>query len=199
MENIPLIENTTGCCGQISLYLPKTRDCFTHIFNSIFSHKIQIYQIENRKITRLKKRYIMCKIPLIRRLFNIEGDFFCIINNKFGLHKTIFLKTNLLEIINVQNTLNILEKTDNLYNDKILESIKLVHDDNTTYDLTKYIVNIDKSLNLTLKELFFYHKINCESIDRIYLKITDYTTFNEIEIIDPLIKYYHKNINELIS
>lgn len=196
---MPIIEDTAGCCCEISLCLPKTRDFFSHLFNKIFSHKLQIYKIENNKIIRLKKRYIMCKIPLIKRLFNINGDFFCIINNKYGLHKTIFKNTNIIEIIKGQHTLNILDKTDNLYNDKILESIKLIHEDNTNFDFTKQLVNIDKSLNFTLKEFFYYHKINYTSSDRIYIKFTDFTTFNEIESIDPLIKYYNTNINELIS
>lgn len=195
---MPIIQDTTRCC-EISMCLPKTGDFFSHLLNKIFSHNIQIYKIENDNIIRLKKSYIMCKIPLLKKLFNINGDFFCIINNKHGLHKTIFKDTNIIEIIKLQNTLNIPNKTDNLYNGKILESIKLIYDDNTNFDFTKYLVNIDKSLNLTLKQLLFYHKISYTSTDKIYIKFTDFTTFNEIEIIHPLIKYYNLNINELIT
>jgi hypothetical protein len=199
METIPIIEDTTGWCGEISLCLPKTRDGFGYIFNSIFSHNIQIFTIKDNKLIRLKISYIFCKIPLIRRFFNKKGDFFCIVNNKFGLHKTIFKNTDILEIIKVQKSLNILNKTDNLFDNKILESIKLIHDDNTKFDFTKKIVNIDKSLNMTLKDFFYYHNIFYNTDDKIYIKFTDYTTFNEIETIEGLNKYYHKNINELIT
>lgn len=199
MKNIPIIEDTVGCCGELPLCIPRTRDWFWRLFNIVFAHKIQIFLIENNNLIRLKKSYMMCKLPIFKHCFNKNGDFFCIITNEFGLHKTILKNTNICEIIKLQKTLNIINKTDNLYNNKIIESIKLIHEDRTIFDFTKEIVNIDKSLNMTLKQFFYFHKINYNHTDTIYIKFTDFTTFNEIETINPLIKYYHTNINELIS
>jgi hypothetical protein len=186
---------------QLLLIFKLIRECFTHQIAS-YGANISVFKIttdcnENINVRNVKKNYLLTKLFL--KCFNIQGDFYCIIHNKHGVCKTILKNTNLTNIANLQPILNITEKTDNLYNNKIIDIIKIIYDDETFYDLTNDIINIDKSLNLSFEYFLILNRIKHKPKDMLYIKYTDCENFDDDIIIDKIDEYYLKNINELIS
>jgi hypothetical protein len=196
-NNITIEE--AGCIQVIPIYIQHIRDYIRTGFCNLFSYNIIIYQIkENYRLVRIKKKYVLCKIPIIRRFFNNQGDFFCIFNNVNGISKTIISNTSITNLIKLQKIIKIENKTDNLYDNKVIEEICLICDDNAKRDFTKELVNIDKNINLNLRKFLYFHQIINSDTDKIYIKYTDFTTFEQKEILEPLNNYYEKTINELI-
>jgi hypothetical protein len=186
---------------QLLLIFKLIKECFTHHISS-YGANISIFKITTNSndeinIINVKKNYLLTKLFL--KYFNIEGDFYCIIHNKYGVCKTILNNTNLINIANIQPLLNITEKTDNLYNNKIIDIIKIIYDDNTFYDLTNDIINIDKKLNLSFEYFLILNKINHKSNDMLYIKYTNCETFDDDIIISKIEEYYLKSINELLT
>jgi hypothetical protein len=196
-NNITIEE--AGCIQVIPIYIQHIRDYIRTGFHNLFSYNIIIYQIkENNRLVRIKKKYVLCKFPIIRRFFNKQGNFFCIFNNVNGTSKTIITNTSITKLIKLQKIIKIENKTDNLYDNKVIEEISLISDNNTKLDFTKDLVNIDKNINLNLRNFLYFHQIINSDTDKIYIKYTDFTTFEQKEILEPLNNYYEKTINELI-
>ncbi len=185
---------------QLLLFFKLIRECFTHRISS-YGTNISVYRIttdhnDNINITNVKKSYLLTKF--LFKCFNMEGDFYCVIHNKHGICKTILKNTNLNNISKLQPILNITEKTDNLYNNKIIDIIKIIYDDETFYDLTNDIINIDKSLNLSFEYFLILNNIKHKTKDMLYIKYTDCETFEDDIIINRLEEYFLKSINNLI-
>ncbi len=185
---------------QLLLFFKLIRECFTHRISS-YGTNISVYRIttdhnDNINITNVKKSYLLTKF--LFRCFNMEGDFYCVIHNKHGICKTILKNTNLNNISKLQPILNITEKTDNLYNNKIIDIIKIIYDDETFYDLTNDIINIDKSLNLSFEYFLILNNIKYKTKDMLYIKFTNCDTFEDDIIINRLEEYFLKSINNLI-
>jgi hypothetical protein len=141
---------------------------------------------------------LLTKIPLIKKLSNSSGDFYCIIHNKFGICRTIIKDTDILNIIKSQNTINIENKTDNLYNNKVLEEIKIIKTNGKNFNFTNILTNNDKSLNLRLLDFFNLNKIKYDNTDTIYVKWLECDTFLDKYITDSVLNYLERPINELI-
>lgn len=198
-ENNNIIIEEAGCIQIIPIYIQHIRDFIRTGFRNLFTHKLIIYQIkENNRLVRIKTKYVLCKIPLIRRFFNKHGNFFCIFNNVNGTSKTIITNTTITNLIKIQKKIKIDSKTDNLYENKVIEEICLIDNNNTKFDFTKDLVNIDKNINLKFKDFLFFHQIINNNTYKIYIRYTDFITFEEKEILEPLHNYYEKTINELI-
>jgi hypothetical protein len=185
---------------QLLLFFKFLKECFTNRITS-YGSNISVYRInrdhnDNINIINVKKYYLLTKFLL--KCFNMEGDFYCIIHNKYGICKTILKNTNLNNISKLQPILNISEKTDNLYNNKIIDIIKIIYDDESFYDLTNDIINIDKSLNLSFEYFLIIHNIKHKPKDMLYIKYTDCETFDDDTIINRVDEYYLKSINNLI-
>jgi hypothetical protein len=187
-----------NCCINPSISKEYISNRWSFFWSNHFSSNIEIYLLKNNKLYNKKLRYLFTKIPFIRRFSNISGDFYCIIHNNFGISKTIINNTNILDIIKNKNDINIQNKTDNLYNNKVLEQIKIIKNNGKNYDFTDKLTNIDKSLNLTLGEFFNLNKIKYTKDDTIYIKSLDCNTFTESYITDNIQNYIDKPINELI-
>jgi hypothetical protein len=175
-----------------------------YILNYIthYGANISVYRIINDSnnniiITNMKKNYLLCK--LISNFFNIEGNFYCIIHNKYGICKIILNNTDLINIAKLQPIINKTDKTDNLYNNKIIDVIKIIYEDETYYDLTNDIINIDKSLNLSFEYFLILNNIKYSPKNMLYIKYTNCETFEDDTLIDKIDEYYMKNINQLIS
>jgi hypothetical protein len=205
VNNLNIQENNTitieeaGCIEIIPIYIQHIRDYIKTGFRNLFSHNLIIYQIkENNRLVRIKRKYVLCKIPIIRRFFNKYGNFFCIFNNVNGTSKTIINNTSITKLIKLQKIINIEHKTDNLYDNKVIEEICLINANNTKLEITKDLVNIDKNIKLNLRDFLYFHQIVNSDTDKIYIRYTDFTTFEEKEKLEPLKDYYEKPINELI-
>lgn len=186
---------------QLLLFFKLLKESFTHRISS-YGTNISVFVItndynDNINITNVKKKYILCKLRL--RYFNVEGDFYCVFHNKYGICKTILKNTNLVNIANLQPIIDIKEKTDNLYNNKIIDIIKIIYDDETFYDLTNDIINIDKSLNLSFEYFLILNQIKHKPKDHLYIKYTNSDTFEDDVIFTKIDEYYLKNINNLLD
>ena len=185
---------------QLLLFFKLLKECFTHRITS-YGSNISVFRIttdnnDNIIVTNVKKYYLISKF--LFKCFNMEGNFYCIIHNKYGISKTILKNTNLNNIAKLQPILNITEKTDNLYNSKIIDNIKIIYDDETFYDLTNDIINIDKNLNLSFEYFLIINQINYKPNDMLYIKYTDCETFEDDIIINRIDEYYLRSINKLI-
>ena len=185
---------------QFLLFFKFLKECFTNHISS-YGSNISVYRIttdhnDNINIKNVKNYYVLTKYFL--KCFNIEGDFYCIIHNQNGICKTILKNTNLHNILEIQSILNITDKTDNLYNNKIINIIKIIYDDETFYDLTNHIITIDKSLNLSFEYFLILNNIKHKSNNMLYIKYTDCETFEDHIIFNRLDEYYLKSINYLI-
>lgn len=197
LNNINIEE--ASCIQIIPVYYQHIKDYIKTRFNNLFSYNLIIYQIkENNRLVRIKRKYVLCKLPIFHRFFNNCGNFFCIFHNVNGTLKTIITNTTITKLILLQKIINSENKTDNLYDNKVIEEISLIHENDVKYDITKELVNIDKNINLNFKDFLHFHQIINSDTDKIYIKYTDFTTFEGKEILEPLINYYEKNINELI-
>ena len=186
---------------QLLLFFKLIKECFTNHISS-YGANISVFQItmncnDEINITNVKLNYLLTKLFL--KCFNIEGDFYCIIHNKYGICKSILKNTNLSNIAILQPILKITEKTDNLYNNKIIDIIKIIYDDETFYDLTNDIINIDKSLKLSFEYFLILNKIKHKPKDMLYIKYTNCDTFDDDTIISKIDEYYLKSINDLIT
>jgi hypothetical protein len=186
---------------QLLLFFKLIKECFTHQISS-YGANISVFKITNDcnddiNITNVKKKYLLNK--LFFKYFDINGDFYCIIHNKHGVCKTILKNTNLTNIANIQPILNITEKTDNLYNNKLIDIIKIIYQDETFYDLTNDIINIDKSLNLSFEYFLILNRIKHKPKDLLYIKYTDCESFDDSIIINKIDEYYLKSINNLLT
>ena len=187
-----------NCCMSPSVTKEYISNKCSYFFSNYFSSNIQIYLLKNDKIYNQKIRYLFSKIPLIKYMSNVSGDFYCIIHNNFGICRTIIKDTDILNIIKVQNYINIVNKTDNLYSNKVLEEIKIIKNNGKKYDFTNCLSNVDKSLNLTLFEFLNLNKIKYTNDDILYIKWLDSNTFMEEFINDYITNYLDLPINELI-
>ncbi len=187
-----------NCCTNPGISKEYISNKCSYFCSNHFSSNIQIYLLKNDKLYNKKIRYLLTKMPLIRRFSNISGDFYCIIHNKFGISKTIIKDTDLLYIIKNKNNINIQYKTDNLYNNKVLEEIKIIRRNNSNFDFTNRLTNVDKNMNLTLGIFFKLNRIKYDKDDTIYIKYLDYNTFTDSYITDSIQNYIDKPINELI-
>ncbi len=185
---------------QLFLFFKFIKECLAHHISS-YGANISIFQIitdcnDNINIINVKKYYLLSKIF---SYFDIKGDFYSIIHNKYGICKTILKDTDLINIGNLQPILNITDKTDNLYNNKIIDVIKIIYDDETFYDLTNDIMNIDKKLNLSFEYFLILNNIKYNHKDMLYIKYTDCDTFEDDITINRIDEYFLKSINELIT
>lgn len=186
---------------QLLLFLKFIKERLSYRINS-YGANISVFKIitdlnNNIIIKNVKTYYLLTK--LLNRFCNIEGNFYIIIHNKYGICKTILKNTDLNNIANLQPILNITNKTDNLYNNKLIDVIKIIYEDESFYDLTNDIINIDKSLNLSFEYFLILNNINYNHKDMLYIKYTDCDTFEDDIIIKRIEEYYLKSINELIT
>ena len=182
---------------QIGLAKQYFRERISNMFKKSFNHNIKIYFLEDDRVININKKYILCKIPLIKKLFNKYGDFYCIIQNNNGICKTIIKDTSIIDIIKIKNNFNKDDKTDNLYLTKMIQDVKIVGD-NYEYDCTNNIINIDKQLNLTFEQVLKINKIYYDNTCKIIISYSDTLEFTYFIIEDNLENYLLNYINNFI-
>jgi hypothetical protein len=147
----------------------------------------------------LIKISILFKIKNITRAQKLIGDFYIEVHNSNGINKKLIKNTSLKDILLSANNLNCSNKTDGMYNDKLINEVNIYSNYLTCrYNIKNIIVNVDCESDLDLRELLLYNNINIYNFDRINFVITNFNTFDE-EIIDTQIyDFLDKKVNELI-
>ena len=170
-----------------------------------------VLEPEFRKIDRffLRKPNLLRYIIKIENVMHIKhmtraekfiGDFYIEVHNKNGIVKKLIKNNKLKDILISAETLNASNKTDGMYDEKIINNIMLYnnYDNSNNIQIKNIIVNVDIECDLSLRELLLYNNVNVYNYNRINIVITNFITCEE-EIIDvKLSDFLDKRIQELI-
>ena len=197
------------------LLIEKYIELITYYIQNSFSNNLKIYSIDEnykiiQKIQNNKMLYILnflydyvSKVynflPIgLKRQLEEKGNYYCIIHNKYGICKTIFKYKSINDIFNQKDTINIKQKIDRIYENNIIEQIKLIRYNETEIEFTDLMMNIDKNLNLTLDNFFELHEIKYNQNDKLYIKYMNYMNFEEKCIVEDIAKFIKVEINNII-
>jgi hypothetical protein len=186
---------------RLKLRLDYLYDYLSYNLNNNIFNNFNIYLIDNNKIENVTFRYYLSKAPLIKYGFNnyTKKNYYCIIRNKYGICKTIFNNRSFYYINKIKNSINIEDKIDGLFDNKIMIQIKLIKNNNKEIEITKKLINTDKNINLSFNRFLDLNKIKYSvNSDKIYIKYINNCNFQEISILDNLNNYIDKPINKII-
>ena len=192
------------------------KDYFRHKLRNIKMVKhlktfdYDVLEPEFRKIDRffLRKPNLLRYIIKIENVMHIKhmtraekfiGDFYIEVHNKNGIVKKLIKNDKLKNILMSAEIMLATNKTDGMYDEKIIDTVLLYNKfNNNNIQIKNMIVNIDIDCDLDLRELLLYNSINVYNYDRIKIVLTNFITCEE-EIIDAkLSEFLDKRIQELI-
>jgi hypothetical protein len=161
-----------------------------------------IKDLSGNSFISAQKRYFFSKLLWKKNIFftNNKTTYFCQINNKNGIVKTIINDTTLFDIINTEKEINIQDKLDGLYGSNIITKINIVSVGSYAkkIDIFHYLLNIDRNIKITLKEILDIYNINYKNYVSIVIEYTCGETFNDFMVFGDLIEYLDKNVHELL-
>lgn len=149
-----------------------------------------------------QKKYFFSKLFWKKNIFFTDNKttYFCQINNKNGIVKTIINNSTLIDIINKEKEINIQDKLDGLFGSNIITKINIINIGPIAkkIDIFHYLLNIDRNIIITLKDILDIYKINYKLYIYIVIEYTCGETFNDFMICGDLIEYLDKNVHELL-
>lgn len=151
-----------------------------------------------------QKKYFFFKLFGKKNIFtDKKTKYFCQINNKNGVVKTIINDSTLKDIVSNEKNINIQNKLDGLYNTNIITKINIIkvnthNHKSTKLDIFPYLLNIDRNIDITLKDIFKIYNINYNKYEHIVIEYTCCETFKDFMIFADLIDYLNKNVHELL-
>lgn len=148
-----------------------------------------------------QKKYFFIKLLWKKNFFCIDNKtkYFCQINNKYGIVKTIIEDTTLKDIVNNEKNINIQNKFDGLFGSYIVTKISIKNSlTNKILDMFNYLLNIDRNITITLKDILNIYNIKYENYDKISIEYISSETFQDIIIYSDLTEYLNKNIHNIL-
>ena len=147
-----------------------------------------------------QKKYFFLKLFSKKNLFfsDVGTKYFCQINNKNGIVKTIYNDSTLLEIVKTEKNINIQDKFDGLIGSNIITKINILNIGINKIDIFHYLLNIDRNINITIKELLDIYDVNYKDYVYISIEYTCGETFTDFLIFADLSEYLNTNINRII-
>ena len=113
--------------------------------------------------------------------------------------KTIIDDSTLIDIIKNEKTINITDKLDGLFNSNIITKINIVNfKTNKSVDIFHLLLNIDRNIEITLKEIMQIYNIEYKNYDKIVIDYTSAETFEDMLICDNLTDYLDKNVHSIL-
>jgi hypothetical protein len=204
----------TDYLTRCKLFFEKYIELGIYYISNKLKTNLEIYEIQDFKLKKVTNIRLLILLNLIyyylpdiydiffKKLnvdfFSSKNNYYCEINNKYGLTKTIFENSYIKDILNQRNKIYIEDKTDRIYGNKILEEIKLIKYNEKEINFTNIMMNIDKKLNLTLDNFFKLNEIKYNENDKIYIKYMNYDNFEEKCIVDDINKFIDYKINNII-
>jgi hypothetical protein len=192
------------CCNNCILLCKYQGDNIHHLCNRIKNRfkKIEfIKDLSNNNLVSPQKKYFFYKLFCKRNIFftDIKSRYFCQINNKNGIVKTIFDNTTLKELVSNEKTINITNKLDGLFGTNIITKIKLMNKkEDKKIDIFNYLLNIDRNIHITLENILNIYNISYKKYDTISIEYTCTITFEDMIINSDLNDFLYKNVHEIL-
>lgn len=188
-------------CFIICRYQEDNLNHFCKRFRNRFKKIEYIKDLSGNNWISPQKKYFWLKL-LWKRNFLFSNDktkYFCQINNKNGIVKTIINDTTLLEIVKREKDINIQDKFDGLFGFNIVTKINIIG--NRKYkkiDIFHYLLNIDRNIKITLKDILNIYNIDYKKYIHIVIEYTCTETFKDFMIFADLVDYLDKNIHNIL-
>jgi len=160
-----------------------------------------IKDLSNNNWISPQTKYFWVKLFWKRNFLFIDNKtkYFCQINNKNGVVKTIIDDSTLIDIIKNEKNINISDKLDGLFDSTIITKINIINSiSNKKLDVFYLILNIDRNITITLKEIFQIYDIKYINYDKISIEYTSTETFQDMLISDNLSEYLDKDVHNIL-
>ena len=159
-----------------------------------------IKDLSNNNWISPQKKYFFIKLFWKKNLFfsDTKTNYFCQINNKNGIVKTIINDSNLFDIVKREKDINIQDKFDGLIGSNIITKINILGIGTSKKDIFHYLLNIDRNINITIKELLDIYDVNYKDYVYISIEYTCGETFTDFLIFADLSEYLDTNIHTII-
>jgi hypothetical protein len=194
-------------CNNCFIICRYQEDNFNHFckrFKNRFKKIEYIKDLSGSSWISPQKKYFFLKLFWKKNIFtDKKTKYFCQINNKNGVVKTIINDSTLIDIVNNEKNINIQDKLDGLYNSNIITKINILKVNNhnnkhTKVDIFSYLLNIDRNIEITLKDIFKIYNIDYNKYKHIFIEYTCCETFKEFMIFADLVDYLNKSVHELL-
>lgn len=140
------------------------------------------------------------KIKNITNAQNLIGNFYIEVKNKNGIVKKLIRNIKLKDIIIDATHLNSYNKTDGVYNNLMINNIKIYNCyTNQEINIKNIIMNVDLENNIVFRDILLYNNINFCKYNKINITTTSLETLDEEIIDDTLDKYLNRNLDKLIE
>ena len=192
-------------CFIICRYQEDNLNHFCKRFKKRFKKVEYIKDLSGNNWISSQKKYFFLKLFWKKNIFftDKKSKYFCQINNKNGVVKTIIDNSTLLDIVNNEKDINIQDKLDGLYNSNIITKINILkvnkhNNKSTKIDVFLYLLNIDINITITLKDILSIYNIDYINYVHIVIEYTCCETFKDFMIFADLVDYLNKSVHDLL-
>jgi len=143
---------------------------------------------------------LFLKIKNITNVQNLIGDYYIEVKNKNGIVKKLITNIKLKDILIEASKLNSYNKTDGVYNNKMITDIKIYNCYiNKEVNIKNTIMNVDLENDIILRDMLLYNNINYCKFNKIKIITVSLETLDEETIDDNLDIYLNKTLTRLID
>lgn len=192
-------------CSIICRYQEDNLNHFCRRLKNRFKKIEFIKDLSNNNWISAQKKYFFLKLFWKKNIFftDIKSRYFCQINNKNGIVKTIYDNYTLLDIVNNEKDINIQDKLDGLYGLNIVTKINILkvnknNNKSIKLDIFPYLLNIDRNIDIPLKDILHIYNIDYKNYVHIVIEYTCGETFQDFMIFADLIEYLDKSVHNIL-
>lgn len=193
-------------CFILCRYQEDNLNHFCKRFKNRFKKIEYIKDLSGSNWISPQKKYFFFKLFGKKNIFtDKKTKYFCQINNKNGVVKTIINDSTLRDIVNNEKNINIQDKFDALFGSNIITKINIIkvnnHNNNnksTKLDIFPYLLNIDRNIDITLKDILLIYNINYKNFIHIVIEYTCCETFKDFIIFADLAEYLNKRVHDIL-
>lgn len=190
-------------CSIICRYQEDNLNHFCRRLRNRFKKIEYIRDLSGNNWISPQTKYFFLKLFWKKNIFftDKKTKYFCQINNKNGVVKTIVDNSTILDIVNNEKDINIQNKLDGLYGSNIITKINIfkINNNKTNHiNIFPYILNIDRNIEITLKDIFSIYNIDYKNYVHITIEYTCCETFKDIIIFADLADYLNKSVHDIL-
>lgn len=192
-------------CFIICRYQEDNLNHFCKRFKNRFKKVEYIKDLSGNNWISPQNKYFFLKLFWKKNIFftDKKSRYFCQINNKNGVVKTIIDNYTLLDIVNSEKNINIQDKFDGLFGSNIVTKINIIkvnkhNNKSTKIDVFQYLLNIDRNIIITLKDILSIYNIDYRNYIHIVIEYTCCDTFKDFMIFADLADYLNKSVHDLL-
>jgi len=192
-------------CSIICRYQEDNLNHFCRRFRNRFKKIEYIKDLSGTNWISSQKKYFFLKLFWKKNIFFADNKtkYFCQINNKNGIVKTIIDDSTLSDIVKREKDINIQDKFDGLFGFNIVTKINIIDINKHTnksnkLDIFNYLLNIDRNIKITLKDILNIYNINYKNYIHIVIEYTCGETFKDFIIFADLADYLNKSVHAIL-